>query len=75
MTWEEHGSRREAQPARRVTGTLCLQTTFSSLRRTQVFTRSAKLFAIGLFLNNGARLSEWRILGVLQCVELCDGDA
>lgn len=32
----------------------------------KVFIRSVKLFCIGLFLNNGMDLSNWRILGVLQ---------
>lgn len=32
----------------------------------KVIIRSAKLYAIGLFLNNGANISQWRILGVLQ---------
>lgn len=32
----------------------------------KIFVRSLKLFAIGLFLNNGADLEKWRIPGVLQ---------
>lgn len=33
---------------------------------TKTFIRAAKLFSIGLFLNNGVDLQEWRIPGVLQ---------
>jgi heparan-alpha-glucosaminide N-acetyltransferase len=32
----------------------------------KVLARAAKLFGLGLFLNNGSSLSEWRVLGVLQ---------
>jgi heparan-alpha-glucosaminide N-acetyltransferase len=32
----------------------------------KVVTRSLKLFALGLFLNDGTELKEWRVLGVLQ---------
>ena len=48
---------------------------FASMRRRgatqqsmliKVVARSAKLYALGLWLNNGRYLSEWRILGVLQ---------
>ena len=31
----------------------------------KTITRSAKLYALGLFLNNGHYLSEWRLIGVL----------
>ena len=48
---------------------------FASLRRKgatradmllKIAVRSAKTFALGLFLNNGSTVSQWRILGVLQ---------
>ena len=32
----------------------------------KVVVRSAKLYALALFLNNGTNLSEWRVIGVLQ---------
>lgn len=32
----------------------------------KITVRSAKLFALGLFMNGGAVLSQWRVLGVLQ---------
>jgi hypothetical protein len=34
----------------------------------QVLVRAIKLYALGLFVNNGARVLEWRVLGVLQVV-------
>ena len=32
----------------------------------KVIARSAKLYALALFLNNGTNLAEWRVIGVLQ---------
>ena len=57
------------------TAALSISISFHSLRSkgarkrdlvARVVKRSLKLYALGLFINNGAQLGQWRVLGVLQ---------